>query len=156
MTDDKFSRRSTFSARFRSLLELSLSFKLTFAICRYRMNMFCYCVIFSCFHLDLIHCNRFWRPCEKHGGKYKMFVCVVCLDSIAWSSDSPRSLALAPSSPCLMYFTGGLVPDIMYSLNFHQSERMLHFLWNQEFKECDCNHSKIFQMEELQFSCARR
>ena len=53
-----------------------------------------------------------------------------------------------------MYLTGGLVPDVMLSLNFHQSERMLYFLRNQEFKECDCNHQKIWQMEELQFAYA--
>ena len=75
---------------------------------------------------------------------------------IAWFSDGPRSLALTPSSPRLMFLTGGLVPDVMLSLNFHQSERMLHFLRNQEFKECDCNHSKICQIEQLQFVHAGR
>ena len=44
----------------------------------------------------------------------------------------------------------------MHSLRFRKSEHTLHFLQNQEFKECDRNNSKICQMEELQFAYARR
>ena len=36
---------------------------------------------------------------------------------LAWFSDGPRSLALTPSSPRLMYFIESLVPDVIVCLN---------------------------------------
>ena len=37
--------------------------------------------------------------------------------SLAWFSDGPRSLALTPSSPRLIFFVGSLVPDVIVCLN---------------------------------------